>query len=96
MKKLNINKLYLWIIFIVCILYFVLSYITFMRSEVVKINETTHIWRSLSELLAFPMVPLLNSFGISGSEIAAIMIVNGLFWGSVVAFFAYLISRVRN
>jgi hypothetical protein len=96
MKKPKNSKLYIWIILIVCILYFILSYIAFIRSEVIVVNETTHFWRSLSNLLTFPMVYILNSLGISGSEIAAILIVNGLLWGVAVALLVYIASRIRT
>ncbi len=89
-------KLYIRIFSIVSISHLILSYIAFIRSAVITANETTHAWRSLSNLLAFPMVQLLDSIGVSGSEIAAILIVNSLIWGAVVAFFVFLMSHLRS
>ena len=94
MKNFKFNKLYIWIISIVCISYLILSYVAFMRSAVIAANETTHAWRSLSNLLAFPMVQILDALGVGGSEIAAIRIINGLIWGAVVAFFVFLMSHL--
>jgi hypothetical protein len=96
MKNVKFKKLYIWIIFIVCISYLILNYVAFMRSAVITANETTHVWRSLSNLFAFPMVQILDALGVGGSEIAAILIVNGLIWGAVVAFFVFLMSHLSR
>jgi hypothetical protein len=94
MKNFKLSKVYIRIVFIVCIAYLILSYVAFMRSAVITANETTHLWRSLSDLLAFPMVQILDALGVGGSEIIAILLVNGFIWGVVVALVIYFTLRL--
>ena len=77
------RKYLLGAIAVVGILHFCLSWVAFTKSELIKPTEATGMWKSVTRVLAFPLVYLGDAA--SGIDLFPIlMIANSLLWGVVI------------
>lgn len=78
----------LWLIcMVIALAHFVASWIAFTRSELIRPTEATALWRSVSEILAFPLMYLSDITSVI-DLFPILMIANSLLWGGV----AYLLA----
>ena len=86
------KKMYMFTALLISAAHFVLSWISFTRSELIRPNESTETWKALTKALAFPLVyfanaePALDLFPL-------LMIGNSLLWGAVLSLMLYQIVR---
>ena len=77
------------------VVHFVLSWICFTRSEVIRPNAATPLWRSATEILAFPLL-YLQKLNPGFDAFALMMILNSALWGLVIAGLASIIWIVAR
>lgn len=69
------------------VLHFVTSWICFTRSEVIRPDASTPLWRSATEILAFPFL-YLQKLNPGFDAFPLLMILNSVLWGMVLGGFA--------
>jgi hypothetical protein len=78
---------------LVALLHFSMSWISFMKSEMIRQELVSPVWNSLTKILAFPMLYLPMQGG-SFDWFPLFMVFNSFLWGFViVAAWLLLISR---
>jgi hypothetical protein len=87
------NRAFIALFVVVAVVHFCLSWVAFMKSELIKPNEATHVWRMASEVLAFPLVYLANS-ATAIDLFPVLMIANSLLWGGFVALVVRQLARL--
>jgi hypothetical protein len=75
-------KRFLLLFPILAVIHFVLSWICFTRSEVIRPDPSTPAWRTATEILAFPLV-WIQSLDLWFDAFPLLMFLNSLLWGAV-------------
>ena len=66
------------------LIHFAVTWVSFMRSAVIKADESTSSWRAAAEVLAFPLV-YLQGLDVGFDPFPVLLILNSVLWGSIVA-----------
>jgi len=77
-------KRFLVISSVLGVLHFVTSWICFTRSEVIRPDASTPLWRSATEIVAFPLL-YLQKLNPGFDAFPLLMILNSVLWGVVLA-----------
>jgi hypothetical protein len=81
---------------IIAVAHFCLSWVSFMKSELIRPNDATESWKMVTRILAFPLIYLSN-VGSTVDLFPVLMIANSLLWGlTIVMVVKWCIHRVRQ
>lgn len=86
-----------WAIAILATLFvshFIMAWICFTKSEVIRPTAATYIWRQIAEILAFPMVYFQPE---SSSWLFVLMLLNSVIWSTLLTIMVlFLWSHLRR
>jgi hypothetical protein len=77
-------KRFLLIFSVLGVVHFVVSWISFTKSEVIRSDASTPAWRTATEIMAFPLV-WIQSLDVGFDAFPLLMILNSVLWGAVLA-----------
>ena len=66
------------------VIHFATTWLCFVRSAVIRANESTPHWRAAAEILAFPLV-YLQDIDVGFDAFPVLIILNSVLWGSTLA-----------